>query len=495
MFHNTAGGMLKMNVRELEPRRLWNIFADVCSIPHPSGHEARLRDYVLEFARKNMLAAECDAVGNVLLSKSASTGFEDRKTVLMQGHLDMVPEKNSDYNFDFTTQAVQPVIDGDFIKAENTTLGADNGIGIAMALAAMTDRDLQHGPLKALFTIEEETGLTGAAQVAPAFIDTDIMLNLDSEDEGQLFIGCAGGARVDFTFTPALMSMPAGFACVQIAITGLKGGHSGCDIHLGRGNALKEAAALLASLEGDFDIFLIEILGGDKDNAIPRESFVRLAVPSEKVNELRQKVNEFAATCFNENDPGLKFEIKETAMVDQVLKPDFAVLLIRALDACPHGVMAESSEFPGVIETSTNLAAVKDVDGKILVLTSQRSLVNKKREEITDMIIRHFAELGADSRVSSQYPGWTPHADSEILQIAKAACKRQSGKEPEIVVIHAGLECGIIGEKHPGVDMISFGPDIIGPHAPGERVSISSTVRCYDLLKDILSHIPEKDVK
>jgi dipeptidase D len=483
-----------MNVRELEPHGLWEIFADVCSIPHPSGHEARLRDYVLEFARLNKLSAQCDAAGNVLLAKPAAPGCENFKTVLMQGHLDMVSEKNTDYDFDFLTQPIQPVIAGDLIKAENTTLGADNGIGIALALMVMTDEKLQHGPLRALFTIEEETGLTGANQVDPAFIDADIMLNLDSEDEGQLFIGCAGGARVDFTFKPEHIEIPAEYKFVEIAIAGLLGGHSGCDIHRGRGNAIKEAAALLDHLFAELsDLYLVEVQGGDKDNAIPREAFTRLAVPKHQLESLKQLVTGFAASRFNENDPGLKFDLKPIAYDGQVLSVSSAQSLINALDTCPDGVIAASNEFPGVIETSTNLASVKNIAGKIVILTSQRSLVDAERIAITDTVIEHFTGFGAEAQISSKYPGWTPRADSEILKIAAAAYHRQSGKAPEIVVIHAGLECGIIGKKHPGVDMISLGPDIIGPHAPGECVSISSTVRCLDLLKDILSHIPEKN--
>ena len=482
-----------MNVRELEPQRLWKFFADVCSIPHPSGHEERLRGYILDFAKENDLVSRCDSIGNVLLSKPASPGCENLKTVLMQGHLDMVPECNSDYDFDFTKQPIQPIVDGDLIRAEYTTLGADNGIGVAMALAVMTDDDLQHGPLRALFTIEEETGLTGAGQVDPSFIDADIMLNLDSEDEGQLFIGCAGGARVDFTCEPEYIKIPAGYEFVEVAITGLLGGHSGCDIHRGRGNAIIEAAHMLKVVTSELpQVLVFDLVGGAKDNAIPRESFVRLALSEDDLCSLERIMLDFAMSRYNENDSGLKFDLKQIATVDQAWSKEFTGNLIIALLECPNGVIIESGEFSGVIETSTNLAAVKGIDGKVVILTSQRSLVDEARIDITDQVIAHFSKFGAGSQISSQYPGWTPHADSEILKIAIEAYKRQSGYEPEIVVIHAGLECGIIGEKHTGVDMISFGPDIIGPHAPGERVSISSTVRCLDLLKDILTHIPEK---
>lgn len=485
-----------MNVRELEPHGLWEIFADVCSIPHSSGHEGRLREYVLEFARKNKLSAQCDAAGNVLLAKPPVPGCENLKTVLMQGHLDMVPEKNSDCDFDFMTQPIQAVVDGDEVKAKNTTLGADNGIGIALALTVMTDENLRHGPLKALFTVEEETGLTGANSLDPDFIDADIMLNLDSEDEGQLFIGCAGGARVDFTMTPETIQSSPDSEFFEIKITGLLGGHSGCDIHRGRANAVKEAAALLKRLFAEVPgLDLLDIRGGDKDNAIPREAFIRLAAAGCKLAALRRIVVDFESgrrRVLADSEPGYKVSVENTPGAKLVLNRVFAQNLIAVLDECPNGVMAESREFPGVIETSTNLAAVKVCDGKIVILTSQRSLIDTERVKITDRIIRHFSGYGAEARISSEYPGWTPHADSEILKIAETACLRQTGKAPEIVVIHAGLECGIIGKKHSGLDMISFGPDITGPHAPGERVSISSTVRCLELLKNILIEIPPK---
>lgn len=485
-----------MNLRELEPSRLWGVFADICSIPHPSGHEARLRDYMLDFAARHGLESRCDATGNVLLKAEASPGCENIRPVILQGHLDMVPEKNSDYDFDFLTQPVQPVISGDLVMAENTTLGADNGIGLAMILTVMTDPEVKHGTLYGLFTVEEETGLTGADNVEPGFIKADILINLDSEEEGHLFVGCAGGARIDFTLEPEYVPVPDNYHFFEIDVCGLRGGHSGCDIHVGRGNAIKEAAALLRIISGKIPGFrLVGLKGGDLDNAIPRETFISLTVPVGDIEKLEQIVAEFFMERRGEyalTDPDYGVALRNTSAVRNVFSHEFAGKLIGALDECPNGVIAESHEFPGVIETSTNLASVKTLGDKMTVTTSQRSLIDESRDRLSDRIIDLFKSYGIEGSIRSRYPGWMPSADSIMLKIATRVYEKQTGKKPEVVVIHAGLECGIIGKKHPGIDMISFGPDINGPHAPGENVGISSCGRVLEFLKGILAEIPEK---
>lgn len=485
-----------MSLRELEPTRLWDTFADICSIPHPSGHEERLRDYILVFAAKHGLESRCDVTGNVQLKAEASPGCANIRPVILQGHLDMVPEKNSNYDFDFLTQPIHPVISGDLVLAENTTLGADNGIGVSIILTVMTDPNIKHGPLHAVFTVEEEIGLTGADNVDPGFIDADILINLDSEDEGHLFIGCAGGARLDFTLEPERDFVPENYQTFKIKICGLCGGHSGCDIHAGRANAIKEAAALMRIVSNEIpDYRLTSLTGGDLDNAIPREAFINISVPVATAEKLELIVAEFFMAQRNKHsltDPNYEISLKKTAELKQAFAPGFAGKLIQVMDECPNGVIAESHEFPGVVETSTNLASAKEIDGKLMVTASQRSLIDEARDNTSADIMKHFQSFGFVGELRNKYPGWTPSSDSKILKTAIHVYEKQTGKKPEIVVIHAGLECGIIGKKHPGIDMISFGPDINGPHAPGENVSISSTQRTLAFLRGVLENIPSK---
>lgn len=483
------------NLTNLKPELLWKHFEQICNYPRPSKKEQKVVEYVLKVIKELGLEYEQDSFGNILVRKPATPGFENRKTVCLQGHLDMVCEKNSDVQHDFENDPIQPYIDGDWVKAKGTTLGADNGIGVAAALAVMESNNLKHGPLEFLFTLDEETGLTGAGNLKPGFVKADILLNLDSEEDGSFYIGCSGGKDTEATFVYKKEMVPPDSLGYKIKVTGLKGGHSGLDIHLGRGNAIKILNRLLWNLQNQFDIRLSKIEGGSKRNAIPREAFANLVVSKNKADELEGFVNYYNTVVKSENstvEPNLKVEFERCDLPEFVIDKSTQLNLLNALYALPHGVIKMSADLPDLVETSTNLATITFND-EIVVATSQRSSVETEKEDIVTMNRCVFLLANAKVKHGDGYPGWKPDVNSEILKVMKDVYKNLYKKEPEVKAIHAGLECGIIKEKYPQMDMISFGPTIMGAHSPDEKVQISTVQKFYDLLVEVLKNIPLKN--
>ncbi len=479
----------------LKPTRVWEIFEEICSIPHPSKHEAKLRDYVVDFAKKNNLEFEIDDTGNIVIRKPATKGMENRKGVILQGHLDMVPQANSDVEHNFETDAIKPRIDGEWVKATGTTLGADNGIGVATALAILESKDIAHGPLEALFTIDEETGMTGAFGLKPGFLKGDILLNLDSEDEGELFIGCAGGTNGCFTFKYKEVTTPKSVKAYKLSITGLKGGHSGCDIHLYRGNANKILFRYLKHAESKHGLRLASVEGGTLRNAIPREAFATFVIPVENSGEIKKCVSEMYDIIRKEYatiDPDFKMEIEEIDTPEKLIDEDTQKRLINAIVACPNDVIRMSNDMPGLVETSTNLAIIKSQNGIIEVKCLLRSSVDSAKDALEQMFACLFELAGAEYQFDGRYPGWKPNPHSPILEVMKEGYKTKFGKEPKINAIHAGLECGLIGGVYPNLDMISFGPTIKNPHSPDEMVNINTVQKFWDYITYTLENIPKK---
>ena len=481
--------MNAQDIRQLKPERLWYYFSEICKIPRPSRQEKKIAAWLVEFAANHKLECQIDEVGNVLIRKQATAGYESRSTVIMQSHLDMVCEKNSETIHNFETDAISPWVDGTWVKAKGTTLGADDGIGIAAALAVLESQDIPHGPLEALFTVDEETGLTGAFALKPGQLKGRILINLDSEDEGQLFIGCAGGKDTVATMAMVTEPVPDGHIAFKAAITGLKGGHSGDDINKGLGNAVKLMNRFLWNSQNTFEIALADFNAGNLRNAIAREAFAVFTIHMDNEIMMLQYADQFASEIKAElhvTEPGLAFEVVPCVMPEAVLTDSLQADLLDALYACPHGVIAMSREIPNFVETSTNLASVKFIDKKIVITTSQRSSVESSKKDVADMVASVFYMLQADVEHSAGYPGWKPNPDSEILRITAEAYRRLFNQEPQVLAIHAGLECGLIGAIYPGMDMVSFGPTIKGAHSPDERLEVGSTVKFWELLTEVL---------
>jgi len=479
----------------LEPKRIWEIFEEICQIPRPSKKEYKIAKYILDFASKYNLESRQDKTGNIVIRKPASKGKENLKTVVIQCHIDMVCEKNSDVDHDFNNDPIRPRIENGWVKATGTTLGADNGIGVAAQLAILESDSIEHGPIEFLFTVDEETGLTGAFSLEKDLLEGRILLNLDSEDEGELFIGCAGGIDTLATFKYKKNEPETYHKTYKISVTGLKGGHSGDDIHKHRGNANKILNRILWDCERMFEIRLSKFDGGNLHNAIPREAFATLTVPSKYEKDFVELVKHFIAelkTEFSIKEPDLEI------LLDQVEKPDFIIDkktqndLLNAIYACPHGVMAMSPDMPGLVETSTNLASVKMTSNEIIVNTSQRSSFESSKKDIANMVASVFHLASAKVKHGDGYPGWTPNMDSEILEITRNAYNDLFKTEPKVLTIHAGLECGLIGEKYPGMDMISYGPTIKGAHSPDESLEIDTVPKFWELTLEILKNIPKK---
>ena len=483
---------MNKEIIELQPERLWHYFLEICKIPRPSRKEEKIAAYIHEFALQHKLDCIIDKTGNVLVRKPATPGYENRKAVILQSHLDMVCEKNSGTTHDFDHDPIRPRIEGEWIKAQGTTLGADDGIGIAVSLAILEAVDIPHGPLEALFTMDEETGLTGAFALAPDYLKGRILLNLDSEDEGQLFIGCAGGKDTVATFDLKTQPTPAGSVAYKVSITGLKGGHSGDDINKGLGNAVMLLNRFLWNAAADLHIKLANVDAGNLRNAIAREGFALVTLPVEKAQDFEKEVQlwqEIFKVELHTTEPGLKFETEKAAVPAQVLETALQNRLLNAIYACPHGVIAMSRDIPNFVETSTNLASVKFREGKIIITTSQRSSVESSKKDIADMVGCVFTLAGANIEHSSGYPGWQPNPDSDILHTTVEAYRRLFNQEPQVLAIHAGLECGLIGAIYPGMDMVSFGPTIKGAHSPDERLDIPSTVKFWELTLEVLKNI------
>ncbi len=482
----------------LKPAAIWQHFEEMCAIPHPSKHEEAMRNYVVEFAKKHNLEYEVDAVGNVVIRKPATKGLEDRKGIILQGHLDMVPQANSDTKHDFEKDPIKPRIDGEWVKATGTTLGADNGMGVCAALAVLESKDLVHGPVEALFTIDEETGMTGAFGLKPGYLKGDILMNLDSEDEGELFIGCAGGTNALAEFKYEKVAVPKDSASYKIIVKGLKGGHSGCDIHLYRGNSNKILFRFLRQAERTLDLKLASFDGGTLRNAIPREAFAVVTVPASKAKDFEKALNEYERILkveFATADPGLEIKFEKAAMPDGVLDEKSQMNIVNCVFALPNNVIRMSNDMPGLVETSTNLAIVKSDDASktASVICLLRSSVDSGKEALERKMEAVFELAGASKIVfDGQYPGWKPNPNSPILKTMMEVYKKMFNKEPKISAIHAGLECGLIGGVFPNLDMISFGPTIRNPHSPDEMVNIATVEKFWDYLVETLKNVPKK---
>lgn len=481
------------DIKNLDPKALWKNFYKLTQIPRPSKKEGKVVEFIEKFGNDLGLETIKDDVGNVIIKKPATSGYENKTTVVLQGHLDMVPQ--SDDDFDFENQPIEAFVDGEWVTAKGTTLGADNGIGIAAALTVLESDDLEHGSIEALFTVDEETGMTGAGALKPGLLDAGILINMDSEDEGELYIGCAGGLETNAMFHFKKEDLPADTTAFKLIVKGLKGGHSGLDIQLQRGNANKILNRILWYGNEYLDIHIAGIEAGSLRNAIPREAKAVVVVPNSQTGEFENYVNEVTEAVKNELsqvDPDIKIEISKTSQPDFIIDQNTQENLIRSLYGCPHGVMRMSDDMEGLVETSNNLAVVKLEDSRIFVQTLQRSSVDSAKEDLGNMI-RGVFELGrAEVLHEGAYPGWKPNPDSPILKTMKEVYNKKFGKVPETKAIHAGLETGIISQAYPHLDMISFGPTISFPHSPGEKVNIETVKKFWDFLVETLKNIPEK---
>jgi dipeptidase D len=478
---------------QLKPQPLFNYFEAICQVPRPSKKEEKIRRFLLDFATRNNLDAKTDEVGNVLILKPATRGMENAPTVILQTHMDMVCEKNSDVEFDFDNDSIQPNIFDGWIKANGTTLGADCGIGIAAQLAVLSSSEIIHGSIECFITVDEESGMSGAFGLEPGFLSGKVLLNLDSEDEGEIFIGCAGGIDTLATFKYEKEEVPAGFVAVKISVTGLLGGHSGDDINKNRGNANKILNRFLLETSIKQKIRIADFNGGNLRNAIAREAFAVIIVHKNEKESLFAKLEKFAKQLsfdYHYSEPGLKFLIEDTGFPEFVINCETQNKLMRAVCACPHGVMGMSSRMEGMVETSTNLASVKFIEGnKICITTSQRSEIESRKNQVSEMVESVFKLAGAEVIHSDGYPGWTPNPDSPVLKTTVESYKKLFGAEPVVRSIHAGLECGLFLEKYPCLDMVSFGPTILGAHSPDERLNIETTGKFWQHLVDVLENI------
>ena len=485
-----------MELSELKPESVFYYFSEICKVPRPSKKEEKIISYLENFAAEQKLEIKKDEVGNILIKKPATPGKENLKTVVLQSHVDMVCEENNDVEHDFLTDPIETIIDGEWLKAKGTTLGADNGIGVATELAILAANDIEHGPIECLFTIDEETGLTGAFALKEGFMSGDILLNLDSEDEGELFIGCAGGIDSVGEFHYREVPVPTGYFFFRVDVKGLKGGHSGGDIHLGRGNANKILNRFLSQTAKKYDMYICEVNGGNLRNAIPREAYAICAVPHDAKEPVRVDLNIFIADIENEfavSEPDLKLTLQSETPRKMAIDQDTSSRLLKTLYAVPHGVYAMSQDIPGLVETSTNLASIKMIDSKkIKIETSQRSSILSARNDMANTVRAAFELGGARVSFGEGYPGWKPNPHSEILEIAVASYKRLFGVDAKVKAIHAGLECGLFLDKYPGLDMISFGPTLTGVHSPDERMHIPSVEKFWNHLLDVLANVPTK---
>jgi dipeptidase D len=485
--------MMSQNLKDLQPSKVWEFFGEICQIPRPSKKETQIGEYLMKFARTHNLPARMDDAGNVIISKPASPGFENKPVVILQSHMDMVCEKNEDVVHDFEKDPIQPFIDGEWVKAKGTTLGADDGIGMAAQLAILASSDISHGPIECLFTVDEETGLTGAAALQPGFMTGRMLLNLDSEDEGELFIGCAGGIDTLATLEFKRRVVPVNHTPYKISISGLLGGHSGDDIHRGRGNANKILNRFLWYAFQNFKIRLSHIDGGNLRNAIPREAFAVFLAPLKTETAMLEYFKQFYAEIMNEfsiTEPGLSLTLETTSMPEYCFNKKSQKRLLNALYACPHGVIAMSHRMPGMVETSTNLASVKITGSNtVTITTSQRSDLESAKHDVARMVESVFKLAGCKVEHSDGYPGWTPNPNSPLLKIMVESYKDLFGTEPVVRSIHAGLECGLFLEKYPYLDMVSFGPTLRGVHSPDERIHIPSVQKFWTHLLDVLKRI------
>ena len=482
------------SLQDIEPVGLWKIFREMSLIPRPSGHEEMIQDWAENFGKKLKLDTIKDEAGNIIIRKSAVKGMENRKGVILQGHLDMVPQKNSNKVHDFTTDPIELIVEDGWVKANGTTLGADSGIGVAAALSVLASDKIKHGPLEVLLTASEETGMDGASGLKPGVLKGEIFINTDSEDEGELFVGCAGGEDINIFFKYLPDTMPDGYTGLKLSVTGLKGGHSGVDIVRQRGNAIKVFFRVLNMLSEKSGVRLGSLNCGSLRNAIPREAFGILVVAKEKREEVEKVVMQIEEDVRNEllqTDPGVNISIENCELPGEIIDKSTQDNLIKAVVACPNGVIRMSDTMKGLVETSTNLAFIRsDIANKSIVAgCMMRSSVDSAKSELGTRFKALFELAGAEVGFSSAYPGWKPDLNSSVLNLMKSVYNKKFGKIPEIKAIHAGLECGILGGKYPDWDMISFGPTIRFPHSPDEKVNIESVSKFWEFLTATLENI------
>ncbi len=482
-------------INGLKPELLWKRFYEITQVPRPSKKEGKILQHLKNLAKELDIKFKEDKVGNLVFYIPASEGCENSPTVVLQGHVDMVCEKNKGTNHDFDNDPIKVIKEDGWITADGTTLGSDNGIGVAAGLAVATDKDVVHGPIEVLLTVDEETGLTGATNLEPGFISGKTLLNLDSEEDGAFYVGCSGGVDTLADFSIEWEKVKADFIAYEIMVTGLKGGHSGLDIKAGRGNAIKILGRILKEIE-NYDLTISKLEGGSLRNAIPREAEAVILINSKDEKEISNKISELQKKVLNEfktSDGGLKIEVKKSGYKsDKTFTKSFTKKIINTLLALPHGVITMSQDIKDLVETSTNVATVKISGDNLSFGTSQRSSIDSAKRNIANNVKAVFELAGAKISSTDGYPGWKPNMDSAILKTSKKVFKELFNKEPEIKAIHAGLECGILGDKNPGLDMISFGPTIEGAHSPNERVNIDTVEKFYDLLKGILKELAEQ---
>ena len=479
---------------QLSPQPLWQIFEKICSIPHPSKHEQKISAWIQQFATELGLDVKEDKVGNLIIKKPATIGMEDRKGVILQAHMDMVPQKNNDKEHDFINDPIEAYVDGDWVTANGTTLGADNGIGLSASLAVLASKDIKHGPLEVLVTIDEEAGMTGAFGLEAGWLEGDILLNTDSEDEGEVYMGCAGGIDVNIELPIEWEATDTTKSAVNVSLNGLKGGHSGVDIHLGRANANKLLVRTLSLLDIDFAIANLQ--GGSLRNAIPREAEVTLVIDGQDkdtlVNALKD-INSLFLAELSKVEPNILLSVADAPLPEKQLAKVSQSAVINSINGCVNGVIRMSDTIDGIVETSTNLGVVLTNENAVSVKCLVRSLIDSARTNTQNMIASTFALAGASVTFTGAYPGWEPKDDSEIKDILRETYQGMFGTLPKIMVIHAGLECGLFKDAYPHWDMVSFGPTIRFPHSPDEKVKIDTVEPFFNLLVEVLGNIPNKN--
>ncbi|MGI2177614.1 aminoacyl-histidine dipeptidase [Shewanella frigidimarina] len=481
---------------QLYPQPLWQWFEQICAIPHPSKHEHALSQHIQQWAKAQGLAVVEDKVGNLIIRKPATAGMENCKIVVLQAHIDMVPQKNADKVHNFETDPIEAYVDGDWVKARGTTLGSDNGIGMSSALAVLGSKDIKHGPLEVLLTIDEEAGMTGAFGLEAGYLDAEILINTDSEQEGEIYMGCAGGVDAQISVPMSWQAPEQSNASFSLTMSGLKGGHSGVNIHLGRGNANKLLARFLFKYSDELALELVSFSGGSLRNAIPREANVQLMLPAENVEALKQAIESFQALVREElavADPAMLLTLAAIDAPTKVMDEEAQNTLIDLLHASPNGVIRMSDEVEGVTETSLNIGVISTEDESVEILCLIRSLIDSGREEVTGMLTALSNLSGASIDLSGAYPGWKPDTSSPVMAIVRDTYNDIYKKDPTVMVIHAGLECGLFKEPYPHMDMVSIGPTIRYPHSPDEMVNITTVGQYWELLLAVLERIPAKE--
>lgn len=482
-----------MKITDLKPALVWEIFDEITKVPRPTHHLDKMKAFLVDWAKRHNIDYDVDEVGNVVMRVPGTPGHENAPTVILQGHQDMVAEKLPESTHDFMNDPIETIVDGEWVRTNGTTLGADNGMGCAAAMAALIDPDLVHGPLEALFTVDEEQGLIGANGLKKGFVKGKTLLNLDSEEMGSLVIGCAGG-KVTECYIPLRRQEAPDGVFFEVSLSGLKGGHSGMEINLGRANANQQLARFLWEADSRTPLELSYLSGGGLANAIPRDAKAVVCVTRDSQDAFTAFAAEFSNTLHAEYDavenPDFKFEVKECKPQSQIIESQQAHNIISAIFACPNGVQSMSAAIPGLVETSDNLASIEILnDGQMKITVHQRSSVDSRRDEIADRVSALFGMIGADVRFDDAYVGWEPDPNSHVLKVAEESFEKLFGYKPKVEALHAGLECGLFLEKMPDLDMVSFGPTLKDIHSPGEKANIKSVGEFYELLSEILKKL------